>query len=245
MPLITLCDDSLQDLMYTEKLLLSYQEKYPENLFSINKYSDPEKLYARMEEGEYADIYILDILMPERSGIQLGRLIRSRSRESVLIYTTTSEDYALEAYQVFAGRYLVKPLEEAVFGEAMQYALAQTNLGSGQVFRIKTAEGVLAVVYSGILYVECRARSLFLYTKDGNCIRSIVLRRPFEEELEELLDSWGFIQIHKSFVVNMEHILRYNQNSIVMVNGQTLPVSRNKARQVKRKYMGFMTDKYR
>nr|WP_308627378.1 LytTR family DNA-binding domain-containing protein [uncultured Eisenbergiella sp.] len=245
MPLITLCDDSLQDLMYTEKMLLRYQERYPDNLLAINKYSDPGKLYARTQEGEYADIYILDILMPGRSGIQLGQLIRSRSRDSILIYTTSSEDYALEAYQVLAGRYLVKPFGETAFQEAMRYALAQTDLNREPVFRIKTAEGVLAVPYSAILYVECRARSLFLYTKDGNCVRSIVLRRPFEEEVKELLESWGFVQIHKSFAVNMDHIRRYKQDSITMDNGQILPVSRNKAPQVKRKYLGFMTDKYR
>ena len=72
MPFITICDDSLQDLMYMEKMLYHYRERNPDSLFAVNKYSDPGKLYARIEEGEYADIYILDILMPDKSGIELG-----------------------------------------------------------------------------------------------------------------------------------------------------------------------------
>ena len=43
----------------------------------------------------------------------------------------------------------------------------------------------------------------------------------------------------------MEYISRYKQDSVTMENGQILPVSRNKAPWVKRKYLGFMTDKYR
>jgi DNA-binding LytR/AlgR family response regulator len=245
MPFITICDDSLQDLMYMEKMLYHYRERNPDSLFAVNKYSDPGKLYARIEEGEYADIYILDILMPDKSGIELGNLIRAQKRKSIIMYTTTSVDYALEAYQVLACRYLVKPLEEAVFQEAVQYALMQAELNREPVFRIKTAEGVLTFAYSGILYVECRQRSLYLYAKDGTCIHSIVLRGTFEKAVEELLDSWTFVQIHKSYVVNMEYISRYKQDSVTMENGQILPVSRNKAPWVKRKYLGFMTDKYR
>ena len=47
-----------------EKMLYHYRERNPDSLFAVNKYSDPGKLYARIEEGEYADIYILDILFP-------------------------------------------------------------------------------------------------------------------------------------------------------------------------------------
>lgn len=168
MPFITICDDSLQDLMYMEKMLYHYRERNPDSLFAVNKYSDPGKLYARIEEGEYADIYILDILMPDKSGIELGNLIRAQKRKSIIMYTTASVDYALEAYQVFACRYLVKPLEEAVFQEAVQYALMQAELNREPVFRIKTAEGVLTFAYSGILYVECRQRSLYLYARMGH-----------------------------------------------------------------------------
>lgn len=72
-----------------------------------------------------------------------------------------------------------------------------------------------------------------------------MLRGTFEMAVEELLDSWTFVQIHKSYVANMEYISRYKQDSVTMENGQILPVSRNKAPWVKRKYLGFMTDKYR
>ena len=57
---ITICDDSIKDLLCTEKLLLKYKSLYPDKDFDLEKFSDPSRLYQRISEGKLTDIYILD-----------------------------------------------------------------------------------------------------------------------------------------------------------------------------------------
>ena len=69
---ITICDDSIKDLLKTEKLLLKYKAMRPDRDFEIEKFSDPSRLSQKISEGKLTDIYILDMLMPGRTGIDLG-----------------------------------------------------------------------------------------------------------------------------------------------------------------------------
>ena len=109
---ITICDDSIKDLLHTEKLLIKYKSLHPDKEFELEKFSDPSRLYQKISTGKLTDIYILDMLMPRRTGIDIGNLIRMSGCESVIIYITSSEDYALDAYGVHAVRYLLKPIDE-------------------------------------------------------------------------------------------------------------------------------------
>lgn len=76
---------------------------------------DAAVLYDRIQEGEQAEIYILDMIMAKRTGIDLGSLIRKVGGDSVIIYITSSDEYAMEAYGVHAVRYLLKPVSSESF----------------------------------------------------------------------------------------------------------------------------------
>ena len=66
---------------------------------------------ALMEEMPRADVYLLDIIMPGIDGISLGMRLRDRYREAVIIYLTSSSEYAMDAFSVHAFSYLLKPVE--------------------------------------------------------------------------------------------------------------------------------------
>lgn len=112
---IVICDDSIEDLIKIEKLLHRYAESCADTQIEIEKFSDSSKLYDKICSREWADIYVLDMLMPERTGIDIGSLIQKGSGGSVIIYVTSSDDFALEAYRVHAARYLLKPIREEDF----------------------------------------------------------------------------------------------------------------------------------
>ena len=112
---IIICDDTLKDLIKLEKLLLKYSSYYPDMNFEIEKYSDAALLLKKIQEEELADIYILDIVMSKITGIDIGRQIRKNNKKSVIIYVTVSDNYALDAYGIYAIRYLLKPVNETLF----------------------------------------------------------------------------------------------------------------------------------
>lgn len=238
---ITICDDSIKDLLCTEKLLLKYKSLYPDKDFDLEKFSDPSRLYQRISEGKLTDIYILDMLMPRRTGIDIGNLIRTAGCESVIIYITSSEDYALDAYGVRAVRYLLKPVDENKLFEALDYSLSYAKLRVDSFYLIKTKEGLVQRPYSKIEYVENVGRKLEVHMTDGEILRSLFIRKSFEEETQEIAAQRNFLQIHKSFLVNLDYVKQLTPDSVILVSGKRLPVSRAKSAGVKQEYLLFVS----
>lgn len=240
---ITVCDDSIKDLLDIEKLLIKYRNRYPDKAFELEKYSDPSRLYHRITEGKLTDIYILDMLMPRRTGLDLGRQIRATGNDNVIIYITSSEDYALDAYEVRAVRYLLKPVDEGRFFEALDYALSYTNAKAEPTYMIKTKNGLLPMAYSKIEYIESAGRKLEIHLSGGKLLKTLYIRTSFEEEVQALIEHGEFLQIHKSFLVNLDYVQQLTADSIIMSSGKQLPVSRAKAPKVKRDYLLFISEK--
>ena len=80
---------------------------------------------------------------------------------------------------------------------------------------------------------------------DGLIIESIFIRKSVEEETREASGRRNFLQIHKSFIVNLDYVKQLTPDSIVMNSGKRLPVSKAKAAKVKREYLLFVSEKYK
>ncbi len=242
---IVVCDDCVEDLQYIESLLEKYKAAYSGAGFTVEKYLDAAILYDRILEGEQAEIYILDMIMAKRTGIDLGSLIRKEGRDSVIIYITSSDDYAMEAYGVHAVRYLLKPVSEESFFEAVDSARTSVRGQRRLMFMVKTKTGTVGVPYSEIEYIENYSRTLSVCLINGECLRSIFIRRSFDEEIRELAEDKNFLQVHKSFLINMEHVKKLEQGEIVMDSGKHIPVSKMRAADVKKAYLLFLSACYR
>ena len=107
---LVICDDNLKDLTELENLLQKYSGRCQEIRFEVGRFSDPSLLLHNIQTGQLADIYPLDILMSKMTGIDLGNEIRKSNRKSVIIYVTSSDGFAIDAYGLHAARYLLKPV---------------------------------------------------------------------------------------------------------------------------------------
>lgn len=240
-----ICDDSEENLLELERMLLQYCGHLPGLSFKTEKFTDAARLLHKIQSQKPADIYILDIVMSDISGIDLGREIRKKSEQSVIIYITASDRFALDAYDIFAIRYLLKPVEKKRFFEALDYALSHIGNKKEPIFSVKTKNGLESVPYRKIEYIENSARKLDIHLTDGDRITSIYIRKSFEEEIKELLDNGDFVCVHKSFLVNLNYVRKLNQNNIIMTSGISIPVSRKSAYQVKKNYLLFISDQYK
>lgn len=244
---VIICDDNVMDLQIIEELLLQYKSMHTDRAFELEKYTDPSRLYQEIAEGKKADLYILDMLMPKWTGIELGTLIRKCGGESIIVYLTSSDDFALDAYGVHAIRYLLKPIEAEKLFEALDYGtfLLEERTEAEAVYLVKTAEGLAKTPYSQIEYIENANRKLEVHLVGGSILKSIFIRRSFEKEIEELALERNFLQVHKSFLVNLDHVRQLGAGVMVMESGRQIPVSKAKAAAVKREYLLFVSGKYR
>lgn len=241
---IVVCDDSIEDLAELERLLTKYKESNPNRRLEVEQFKNAVKLYQKIQENNLADIYILDIVMLEKTGIDIGTQIRRISKESVIIYITSSDDFALEAYGVRAIRYLLKPVSEEHFFEALDYVLSLTKAETDRIYPVKTKDGLMAVSYSKIEYIENYSRVLNIWLTNGETIKSIFIRKSFNEEIKEIVEDKRFIQVHKSFLINMDYVKKITQGSVLMESGKTIPISKTRTAEVRKEYLLFASEQY-
>lgn len=242
---LVICDDDVENLMELEAMLLKYSSRFPNASFNMEKFSDASVLLSKIQEEKLADLYILDVVMSRITGIDLGHEIRKKSEKSIIIYITASDGFALDAYDIRAIRYLLKPVEENRFFEAMDYAVSQIGHKKEPLFSVKTKTGLISVPCREIEYVENSSRKLELHLTNGEKITSIYIRNSFDEEIKELLYAGHFLSVHKSFLVNLNYVRKLTNDNITMISGDSIPVSRKSSFQVKKEYLSFISEQYK
>lgn len=187
--------------------------------------------------GDYALIF-LDIQMPELSGLQAAREMRERCGDGpVLIFVTGAKEYALEAFDVDALHYLIKPIEPEKLKEAyiraVQAIERKRSEDSAELF-IHTKQDHVRILKSEVLYAESQLRKGVLHTAGG-----VVELYATMEELTELLGD-GFFRCHRSYIVNLSKIVRYGNEDLYLTNGERINLSRHRYAEFVKVYMRYL-----
>ncbi len=243
---IAICDNDIQEI---ENLCVMIKENHEISKFyniQYTGYVDPHKLLEDLELRKEYDVFLLDMLMLQMNGIKLAKEIMKHVDKPLILFMTHSKDYALQAYGVHALRYLLKPVQAEELAEALQFALARKEIAEeNRRFSVKTANGIVSVKIKEIMYCECTRRALHVHTVHGEDIGSIFLRGAFEDEIPELLGRKDFIQVHKSYVVNMDYIQSLQAGKALLPGDCEIPVSRSRQNETKRRYLEYLADKNR
>ena len=109
---IAVCDDEEEHLKRTALLLEGYFQSRPGLHGQVETFRSGGALLERAKDAGGFDLYVLDILMPELSGIDTGRRLRALAGGGEIVYLTSSNDFAADSYDVRAFFYLLKPVEE-------------------------------------------------------------------------------------------------------------------------------------
>lgn len=173
------------------------------------------------------DLLILDIEMPEITGIDF---VKSLFKPPMVIFTTANKDYAITGFELNAIDYIVKPVTFERLAKSMNKVIEikkQRELSSviqpigesGFIF-LKENKRNIKVFLKEIVYLE----SLKDYTKVITSEKTVITKQSISS-FEEMLDGWQFIRVHKSFIVNIEHIDSYNQAEIE-IGTTIIPIGR-------------------
>lgn len=113
-----------------------------------------------------------------------------------------------------------------------------------QFLSVNTAKGIQKISYQEIEYIENSARTLHVFTTDGREIISKYLRTSFESNLQKILENKHFIQVHKSFIVNLNYVKLYDPAQMTMHSGRQIPISKSRQPNVKRTYLKYTSESY-
>ncbi len=236
---IALCDDEGKELDQIEGFLVSYQDRKQALEYRTERFTSAEELLQRIREEGYApDILLLDIFMSGRTGIEAAKEVRKLGLCMPIIFLTTSTEFALEAYGVDAIQYLVKPLDGERFFHAMDSAIGQIRRLEESQVMIKVAGGLRQIQLDNIVYCESQKNyQIFYMTEEEHRVRMTAVK------LWELLERFPqFGRCGRSYILNMNHILSVEREEIVMDNGRTIYIPRNKAAEFKKEYFAYYFD---
>lgn len=224
---IALCDDDARQMQLTHKLLNNYLSLRGVTA-KIWEFASAQALLNAMYDETF-DLYLLDIVMPEMDGIDLGMELRKTDENGVIIYLTTSPDFALEGYSVKAASYLLKPVQEEKLFSSLDDALKAITDRRKQSIMVKTADGMSRLLLDDILYVEQTERAPRYYMKDGSCVVGVTIQTSFQDTIRPLLADKRFYLCGASFVLNLHCIKSINKADVLFAGGQQTTVPRRAA----------------
>ncbi len=238
-----LVDDEPRGLASLQKLL---QINCPEVEVTTGCNSAEEAKNAIIEFRP--GLVFLDIAMPGKTGLELLRDLAEINFE--IIFVTAHNNYMKEAFHFSAVDYILKPVDEELLVEAVKRAARRIEeKTSGQPIEtflyntrhkkgsqkmklcIPSLKGFQVIEIQDIIYCEASSNYTNFHFQNRP---SICASKPIHE-YEELLADSNFIRIHKSFVVNLEHIKEYIRGeggSVILSNGHEVEVSRRKKDQL-------------
>lgn len=151
---IALCDDEKAFHKTTSMLFKQYRQTRPLDTFTLSLFSSGRELLDYTSEHGAFDVYILDVLMPDSNGIETGAALRARNDKGMIIYLTSSPDFAVASYDTEALHYLLKPVERGLFFAVMDKAAEQFAKTHRETVTVRTADALRIIPVSDILYAE-------------------------------------------------------------------------------------------
>lgn len=235
---IAICDDEQDQAMYALRCIRTIEQNNEK--FNIKIFSNPNILVDEIDKNGNFDIYILDIYMPEMEGTKLAELIRKRNEDCQIIFTTTSKSHAIDAFELNAIDYLVKPFDKEKLVDAVKKAVSLYNLSRLQSIVIKASDGIRKVSIKDIMYVEADKHYQLFYLSN----ETLVVRSTIASVWKDLSSDIRFIQPHGSFIVNMDYIKVIETDSIKLTNGEIIPIAKPMRAKIKSIYMDYMFTRY-
>ena len=235
---IAVCDDEPLDLNRIQDLVSEYMKEHPNPGVTITRFDSSERLLERLKNETY-HIYLLDILMNGKNGIEVGEVIRKNDSHAAIIYLTVSPDYALASYSVDAQYYLLKPIERETFFRILGREIENLAKESGAYITVRTKNGIHSLRTDLIMYVEQNYHVFTYHLTNGTVLESVTSRAGFDQELQALLNDSRFVKISSSMLVSLRCIKTINKKGLILQNGKELLVARAYS-EAKHRYMEYM-----
>lgn len=227
---IAICDDEER----IRELLKDKVEKYyfSHNVeFCIWTYESGNQLLE--QDLSRIDVLFLDVDMPGKNGMETASEIRETNKDMTIVFLTAYSEFVFESFKVDAFRYLMKPLKDADLAEVLQ--AVEDKLYDGEDYlNFQFQNEIYNVRYKDIIYIEGMRDKIWIYCKDCT-----YRWRGTLKNLEKMLSGKGFFQVHRSFIINMDKIQKYNSQTVLLEGENEVPISRYKLDAFKDEYIRF------
>jgi DNA-binding LytR/AlgR family response regulator len=222
----------VDDERLARELLKSYVAKIP-RLELLAECASSHEASPYLENGT-VELILLDIQMPQQSGIDFLRQLGQRKPR--VIFTTAYPNYALEGFELDVVDYLLKPISFQRFEQAINKALQQqeTAQKAGQFDQqqeqfiwVHSEHQHHKILLCDIIYIESLKEYVRYHTTKGRIIELNALKR-----LDSALPSAQFMRVHRSYIIASSKVVHYQNHQLHLEGGVVLPVGKTYRKQV-------------
>lgn len=189
----------------------------------------------RVLQEESVDAVFMDIRMPGLTGLDLAKVLSRFKEPPPVVFITAYDEHAVDAFDLNAVDYLLKPVREDRLAEAVRRVCetrgTAPTTGGQDLIAVELGGRTRFVARSDVRYVEAQGDYARLHTDDG----SHLVRAPLSSLEEQWADA-GFVRIHRSLLVALAHVEEVRMDAgrcTVLVGGEELAVSRRHTRQLR------------
>ncbi|MFT3908039.1 MAG: LytTR family DNA-binding domain-containing protein [Ferruginibacter sp.] len=194
-----------------------------ENISLQKTFTQPNEALKHLRKFP-ADLIFCDIQMPAMTGINL---VKSLQQNTMVIFTTAFSEYAVTSYELNAIDYLLKPINQKRFNQAiakaqdyLNYINKKEQSADATIF-VRSDFSLVKIPLAEILYIEGLADYLKIHIKDR---KPVIARMPMKEMIERL-PSADFIRVHRSFILPFSKIEAV-RGTTVFISGNEFPIGR-------------------
>ena len=231
---ICFCDDEASTRSQFERMAAAWAEQRGEAA-ELQLYNSAEQRLFEVGQPEAQelvfDLILLDIQMGGMDGITLARQLRAQDKRVTLAFLTAAREYVFEGYEVQAVRYLLKPMQQEKVFELLD--LARQNLQEQPSLILNCADEKKKLYLSQIAAIEAQGHYLIFHTTTGQ----LQQKASLSSLAGHLGDS--FVMSHRSFYVNLAHLLRISRTECTLDTGLTVPVSRGAYKNLNEQFIRY------
>lgn len=231
---IIICDNDAGSVELLNKIIADYFSS-TEHTYKIYIFKNT---FDFINSFQKADILFMNISSPDYDGIEAVRCIRNCNILCPnVIFMAKNSDFAVDAFNLNAKHYLLKPLKQDTVYEALNRCINNNSTPTDKILNVKTRFGNQSVLQKKILFIEVYNTLSIIYCLDEQIKTYTSLSKIYQK-----LDHNIFLHPHRSYIVNMDFITSFNNGKIILKNGLEISVSRNKRTELKKHYENYRSN---
>ncbi len=231
---IAVCDDEAMNVSKVEELAKVFFRTHCIDI-NIKTYQSGENLLYDLQDGIYYDLLLLDIEMPEVSGMDLAKTIQEKMPSARIIFITSHLEYAIEAYEFSIFRYIPKDRLEEKLDAALEDFYKLYRLERNEYYTIQVKNNIEQLAYRDILYILRDGKYAVFYMENGES-RSV--RKTLAQVFEEISKEYFFFA-DRGCIVNLANVVGLDATGISFIHDKRVVISKAAIPEFKSRMLEF------